>query len=67
LRGPVIDGNGYLYEGIQRAIRRTCLKKTSEHLHVTHGSQKDDIRLRGLGSMVVMGLAEDPGLLLAGG
>lgn len=54
LRGPVIDGNPFLFENIQRIVNNQSLKPIAHSLRIIHSKERDDIRLKGIGSVILI-------------
>lgn len=56
LRGPVIDGNLFLYETIKRIVMNQNLREISVGLKILYSPHDDCVHLRGVGSVIVYGL-----------
>lgn len=56
LRGPVIDGNLFLYETIRRIVMNQNLRQISLGLKILYSPHDDFVHLRGVGSVIVNGL-----------
>ena len=56
LRGPVIDGNQFLYENICRVTMNSCLRQSGQSLKISYSTEEDAVRLKGLGSIVLNNL-----------
>jgi predicted NBD/HSP70 family sugar kinase len=57
-RGPLIDGNEFLFETIKRATLNNCLHRTALGLEMRYAKQDEFIHLKGLCSLVLNGLIE---------
>lgn len=57
-RGPLIDGNDFLFEVIKRTTMNNCLHPTALGLGMRYAKQDDCIHLKGLCSLVLNGLIE---------
>lgn len=53
LRGPLIDGNRFLYENIRRIILNGTLQETAAELRITYAEHGEDIRLKGLSAYII--------------
>ena len=56
LRGPVIDGNSFLFETIKRIVLNQNLRQISLGLRILYSDHDNFVHLRGVGSVVVNGL-----------
>jgi N-acetylglucosamine repressor len=54
LRGPVIDGNQFLYERIRGIVTDQSLRPTSRALRIAYSPERKDIRFAGIGSAILM-------------
>jgi predicted NBD/HSP70 family sugar kinase len=54
LRGPVIDGNAFLFERISGVIIHESLRPTARALRVQYSPERKDIRFAGVGSAILM-------------
>jgi predicted NBD/HSP70 family sugar kinase len=54
LRGPVIDGNRYLLESIERVVMNQSLRHIAKDLKVVHSEERNDIRLMGINSIILI-------------
>jgi predicted NBD/HSP70 family sugar kinase len=54
LRGPVIDGNAFLFERITGVVTHESLRPTARALRVLYSPERKDIRFAGLGSAILM-------------
>jgi len=48
LRGPIIDGNRFLFESIRRIVLGNTLQETAAKLRITYAEAGEDIRLKGI-------------------
>jgi predicted NBD/HSP70 family sugar kinase len=58
-RGPLIDGNAFLFDTIERTIKNNSLHRISIGLEMRHAEKDDSIHLKGLCSLVLNGLIKD--------
>jgi len=56
LRGPVIDGNLFLFETIKRIVMNQNLRQISHGLKILYSPHDNLVHLRGVGSVIVNGL-----------
>jgi len=54
LRGPVIDGNLFLYERIRGIVTDQSLRPTSRALRIAYSPERKDIRFAGIASAILM-------------
>jgi len=54
LRGPVIDGNAFLFERIAGVAAHGSLRPTARALRIEYSSERRDIRFAGVGSAILM-------------
>lgn len=54
LRGPLIDGNRFLYETIERVIMNLSLRPIVKSLRVVYSEQRSDIRFQGISSVILV-------------
>jgi N-acetylglucosamine repressor len=54
LRGPVIDGNQFLFERIRGIVTNQSLRPTSHALRVAYSPDRRDIRFAGIGGAILM-------------
>ena len=54
LGGPVIDGNQFLFETIERIVINQTHMHTAETLQLIHYEKKCDMRLKGVSSTILM-------------
>ena len=54
LRGPVIDGNRFLLESIERVVMNQSLRHIAKDLKVVHSEERNDIRLMGINSIILI-------------
>jgi Transcriptional regulator/sugar kinase len=57
-RGPLIDGNDFLFETIRRTTMNNALRRSAIGLEMRYAKQDDSIHLKGLCSLVLNGLIE---------
>jgi N-acetylglucosamine repressor len=48
LRGPLIDGNRFLFENVKRIVMNATLQETAAELQIAYSEEKEDIRLKGI-------------------
>jgi len=53
LRGPVIDGNRFLFETIERIVMNSSLRQIAKLLKVTYSEEQSDIRAQGISSVIL--------------
>jgi predicted NBD/HSP70 family sugar kinase len=53
LRGPVIDGNRFLFETIERGIKNLSLQPIAQSLKVVFSEEPSDIRVQGISSVIL--------------
>jgi predicted NBD/HSP70 family sugar kinase len=53
LRGPVIDGNRFLFETIERVIKNLSLQPIAKSLKVVFSEDPSDIRVQGISSVIL--------------
>jgi N-acetylglucosamine repressor len=54
LRGPVIDGNEFLYERVKGIVMDQSLRPTARALRIVHSTERKDIRFAGIGCAILM-------------
>jgi predicted NBD/HSP70 family sugar kinase len=54
LRGPVIDGNAFLFERITSVAKHESLRPTSRALRIEYSQQRGDPRFAGVASAILM-------------
>jgi N-acetylglucosamine repressor len=54
LRGPVIDGNAFLFERISSVATHESLRPTARALRIEYCPERSDIRFAGVGSAILM-------------
>ena len=54
LRGPVIDGNAFLFERISSVAAHESLRPTARALRIEYSAQRTDIRFAGVASAILM-------------
>ena len=54
LRGPVIDGNQFLFERIRGIVTDQSLRPTSRSLRISFSPERKDIRFVGIGAAILM-------------
>jgi predicted NBD/HSP70 family sugar kinase len=54
LRGPVIDGNAFLFERISGVAKHESLRPTARALRIEYSPERSDIRFAGVGSAILM-------------
>jgi predicted NBD/HSP70 family sugar kinase len=54
LRGPVIDGNRFLFESIERVVMNQSLRHIAKDLTITYSEETTDIRFMGINSMILI-------------
>lgn len=53
LRGPVIDGNRFLFETIERIVMNSSLRQIAKLLKVIYSEEPSDIRVQGISSVIL--------------
>ncbi len=54
LRGPVIDGNAFLFERISAVVMHETLRPTARALRLAYSARRTDIRFAGVASAILM-------------
>jgi predicted NBD/HSP70 family sugar kinase len=54
LRGPVIDGNQFLYESIERVVMNQSLRHIAKSLRILYSEDRNDFRFMGINSMILV-------------
>ena len=54
LRGPVVDGNRFLLESIERVVMNQSLRHIAKDLKIIHSEERNDIRLLGINSLILI-------------
>ena len=54
LRGPVIDGNEFLFERVRGIVMDQSLRPTTRDLRILHSTERTDIRFAGIGCAILM-------------
>jgi len=54
LRGPVIDGNSFLFERLRGVVMDQSLRPTARALRMEHSSERTDIRFAGIGCAILV-------------
>ena len=54
LRGPVIDGNEFLFERVRGIVMDQSLRPTTRDLRILHSTERKDIRFAGIGCAILM-------------
>ncbi len=54
LRGPVIDGNRFLLESIERVVMNQSLRHIAKDLKIVHSEERNDIRFMGINSLILI-------------
>jgi predicted NBD/HSP70 family sugar kinase len=57
-RGPLIDGNDFLFETVRRTTMNNALHRSAIGLEMRYAKQDENIHLKGLCSLVLNGLIE---------
>lgn len=60
-RGPLIDGNEFLFDAIKRTVLDHALKQIAKNLDMRFAGQDAGVQLKGLCSLVLNGLIDDSG------
>jgi predicted NBD/HSP70 family sugar kinase len=55
LRGPVIDGNRFLFESIERVVMNLSLRPIARSLKMSYSEDRNDIRFMGTSSVILIG------------
>jgi N-acetylglucosamine repressor len=55
LRGPVIDGNRFLFESIERVVMNLTLRPIARSLTMAYSDDRSDIRFMGTSSVILIG------------
>ena len=53
LRGPVIDGNPFLFETINRIVMNMTLRQIAKVLKIVYSEEQSDIRVQGISSVIL--------------
>jgi N-acetylglucosamine repressor len=53
LRGPVIDGNLFLFETISRVVMNMTLRQIAKVLKIVYSEEQSDIRVQGISSVIL--------------
>jgi len=53
LRGPVIDGNLFLFETIERVVMDLTLRQIAKSMKIVHSEEQSDIRIQGISSVIL--------------
>jgi predicted NBD/HSP70 family sugar kinase len=53
LRGPVIDGNRFLFETIERIVMNLSLRQIANTLKIVYSEKQADIRVQGISSVIL--------------
>ena len=53
LRGPVIDGNRFLFETIERVVMNLSLRQIAKALKIVYSEEQADIRVQGISSVIL--------------
>lgn len=53
LRGPVIDGNRFLFETIERIVMNLSLRQIAKFLKIVYSEEQSDIRVQGISSVIL--------------
>ena len=54
LRGPVIDGNEFLFERVRGIVMDQSLRPTTRALRILYSTERKDIRFAGIGCAILM-------------
>jgi len=54
LRGPVIDGNRFLFESIERVVMNLSLRPIAKSMRITYSEKRTDIRFMGINSLILI-------------
>jgi N-acetylglucosamine repressor len=54
LRGPVIDGNRFLFESIRRMILHQSLRPIAKELKVVYSQERTDVYFKGINSLILV-------------
>ncbi|MEW5816677.1 MAG: ROK family transcriptional regulator [Spirochaetota bacterium] len=54
LRGPVIDGNKFLFESIERVVKHQSLRHIANSLTIVFSEEYKDVRFTGLSSVILI-------------
>jgi len=54
LRGPVIDGNEFLFERVRSVVMDESLRSTTRGLRILHSRERTDLRFAGIGCAILM-------------
>ena len=55
LRGPVVDGNRFLFESIERVVMNLTLRPIARSLTMAYSDDRSDIRFMGTSSVILIG------------
>jgi N-acetylglucosamine repressor len=53
LRGPVVDGNPFLFETINRIVMNMTLRQIAKVLKIVYSEEQSDIRVQGISSVIL--------------
>lgn len=53
-RGPIIDGNAFLFDTIQRVVSNQVLRHTASHLEMKYSAVNENMDVKGINSMILM-------------
>jgi predicted NBD/HSP70 family sugar kinase len=53
LRGPVIDGNRFLFETIERVVMNLSLRQIAKTMRIVYSEAQSDIRVQGISSVIL--------------
>jgi predicted NBD/HSP70 family sugar kinase len=54
LRGPVIDGNRFLFETIERIVMNLSLRPVAKSMKILYSEERSDIRFMGINSLILI-------------
>jgi predicted NBD/HSP70 family sugar kinase len=54
LRGPVIDGNEFLFERVRGTVMDQSLRPTTRALRILYSTERKDVRFAGIGCAILM-------------
>lgn len=53
LRGPVVDGNLFLFETIERVVMDLTLRQIAKSMKIVYSEEQSDIRIQGISSVIL--------------
>jgi len=53
MRGPIIDGNRFLFETVERGVKNLSLRQIANVLKIAYSQEQADIRIPGISSVIL--------------